>query len=390
MSLGVQYTLGSYIGFDNEAKVVPYGKIYFTDIFTGDAILTYKNSSLTVVNTHPVILSASGKAEIFLDSGQYNIVLKDSLDQVLWSIEGFTTVGLGEDLSAWRQKIVATAGQTDFIFTNPVDSGSLIYKDGLLQEEGVSEDYIIIPPYTVQLNIAASVDDEIVGIGSAPVVQVSTLYADGSVPMSADYTPAIPQDISTKDYVDIRPLMAGVEVNTYGTTAPYACFPCDAREIAKLDYPELYAAIGDIYATTGGVAAPGALNFRIPPQEIDGKGLFSRGLAAGTTVGQYLVDVFKAHVHNADHDHTASSNSTGSHNHSIPEGIIDVHSSSSYFAQASNNITDVTKTGSSGDHSHTITVDEEIMDTGSTGDATETRPVSLTLLRCISAGREVV
>lgn len=199
-ALGVQFGIGHFQGLDNEGKVIPYGSLYFTDSFTGEPILTYKNSSLTVVNTHPVILSASGKADIFLSANQYNIAMHDANDQVIWSIEDFTTVGLGVDLSSWREKQVAAAAQTDFVFGSPIEEGaSIIFVNGSLKEEGATEDYIVIPPYTVRLNVGASLDDEVVAFGATPTISVSSLYADGSVPMNDGYVPAIPLDLATKE-----------------------------------------------------------------------------------------------------------------------------------------------------------------------------------------------
>lgn len=202
MALGTAFNTGHFQGFDNSGQVVPYGKLYFTDSFTGAPITTYKNSSLTVVNTHPIVLSVSGKAEVFIDSNQYNIVLTDQNDEVIWTLEDFTPTGLGADPSAWREKLVATAAQTDFVFSSPVDSATIIFVNGSLKEVGASEDYIAVPPYTIKFNAGLSLNDEVVGFGSAPSISVSTMYADGSVAMDEGYTPTVDQDIATKKYVD--------------------------------------------------------------------------------------------------------------------------------------------------------------------------------------------
>lgn len=82
-----------------------------------------------------------------------------------------------------------------------------------------------------------------------------------------------------------------------GTTPPPGYLACDASEKAQADYPDLFAAIANNWATTGGAASPAVGNFRLPPHEIDGLGLYLRGDGSGTVVGEYQADVFKEHGH---------------------------------------------------------------------------------------------
>jgi len=199
MSLGAQFTLGHFQGIDNEGLVVPYGKLYFTDVFTGSPIITYKESGLEIENTHPVILTATGKADIFLASGEYDIVFKDADDQVIWSVENFVPVGLG-DYSAWREDFTAEYAQTDFVATRDVDSNTLVYHEGLLLTE--TDDYTVIPDNTIRLLVAASLDDQVTLFGAAVTIDSSVIYSDGSVQMDSDYTPEEDKDIATKEFVE--------------------------------------------------------------------------------------------------------------------------------------------------------------------------------------------
>lgn len=310
MALGAQFTMGHFQGLDNAGLPVAYGKLYFTDTFTGDQIITYKDSGLTVVNTHPIILSASGKAEIFLTSNTYNVVLTDANDVVIWSHEGYVPVGLGADPSAWREKLVAIAAQTDFIYANPVDSGTLVFVNGSLKEFGPTEDYIIVPPYTVKFNAGRTAGDEVVAFGAAPSTAVSVMYADGSVPMDEGYVPALPQDIATRDFVVSSPAFTGVP------TAPTAAVGTNTAQLATAAFvmaSGFASAIVDVtllakntvYTNTTGKPMFVSFTFR--------SNLSYGEMFGGMRVNGNVVSVFR--------EHTGSESNRVTMNHIVPPGM---------------------------------------------------------------------
>lgn len=145
---------------------------------------------------------------------------------------------------------------------------------------------------------------------------------------------------------------AGVAFDFYGATAPSGALACLGQEVSKTTYAILYAAIGDLWATTGGAATPTTGNFRLPPQQIGDLGLYSRGV--GTTngsVGTYEADVFK------------------SHNHTSGAALTYVSGGGQVSARSSGN-------GYNGFNDTTT----------SAGNATETRPRSITVLKCVWTG----
>ena len=140
---------------------------------------------------------------------------------------------------------------------------------------------------------------------------------------------------------------AGALFDFAGASAPAGSLACNGQELLQATYPALYSAIGDLWATTGGVAAPTAGNFRLPPQEIGGLGLYNRGVGATNgVVGTYQEDVFKSHSHSWGNNNL---NSNG------------VGAGAPGFGNSANA-------------------------TSLVGDATETRPRSLTVLKCIWTG----
>jgi hypothetical protein len=73
------------------------GKVYTYDAGTNNPRVTYSDAAGTVPNTNPVILDARGEATIFW-VGAYKVVLKDSLDNTIWTVDGI--VSAAEALTA--------------------------------------------------------------------------------------------------------------------------------------------------------------------------------------------------------------------------------------------------------------------------------------------------
>ena len=89
------FTDGNYQGIGNDGKVVPYGKLYVYDFYSGLRSTTYQDSASTITNTNPIILTASGKANVFLAIGKYNIILKTNKDAVVSTLNGYTVATFG-------------------------------------------------------------------------------------------------------------------------------------------------------------------------------------------------------------------------------------------------------------------------------------------------------
>jgi hypothetical protein len=88
---GLIFTDANFQAIGNDGLVVPYGKLYIYDTSTGLYSSTYQDSQLSIVNTNPIVLSASGKARVFLNYGQYNLVLKDQYDAVVWTLNNYVS-----------------------------------------------------------------------------------------------------------------------------------------------------------------------------------------------------------------------------------------------------------------------------------------------------------
>jgi hypothetical protein len=88
------------------------GKLFTYASGTTVPLATYTDSTGNFANANPVILDSRGEANVWFGPSRYTLLLKDSLDNLIWTADGVNTVQ-GVQSTA----IVATAGQT--VFTVP-------------------------------------------------------------------------------------------------------------------------------------------------------------------------------------------------------------------------------------------------------------------------------
>ena len=211
---------------------------------------------------------------------------------------------------------------------------------------------------------------------------------------------------------------AGVAFDFYGATAPSGALSCSGQEVSKTTYALLYTAIGDLWATTGGASSPSTGNFRLPPQELNGKGLYNRGKISTTSVGLHEESQNESHTHTGgSHTHTGASHTHSIyHNHGSATSSSDSHNHTSSIPQkanapgaGSNSMVDgigvsqgnYTATTTTDSHSHTLDIPgftgnsggASATTTGSAGvvattssGGDETIPESITVLKCIWTG----
>jgi len=155
---------------------------------------------------------------------------------------------------------------------------------------------------------------------------------------------------------------AGVGFDFYGDETTLlaqkgnTAIACNNQELVIADYQELFDNIGTIFDTFNGAVAPAVGSFRAPPQAVDGLGLFNRGVGTSNgVVGTYQADVFKSHDHAIYNDGSDRGSSTSG---AYTSGGALVGSKTTAVWRAS-----------------------------LTGDTAETRPRSLTVLKCVWTGK---
>lgn len=124
---------------DANGNVVAGGKVYTYAAGTSTPLATYTDASGSVPNSNPVILDASGEANIWLNQTlNYKIVFKDASDVSIWTVDNVATL---QDLSVTTEKLVdgvlanTTAGREKMAdgFLSATSDGLEKMADGFLQ-----------------------------------------------------------------------------------------------------------------------------------------------------------------------------------------------------------------------------------------------------------------
>jgi hypothetical protein len=88
------------------------GKLFTYASGTTVPLATYTDSTANFTNTNPVILDSRGEANVWFGPSRYTLLLKDSLDNLIW-----TAAGINSSPSVQTTTIIASSGQT--VFTVP-------------------------------------------------------------------------------------------------------------------------------------------------------------------------------------------------------------------------------------------------------------------------------
>ena len=91
--------------FDASAEPLNGGKLFTYEAGTTTNKVTYSDSAGTSANTNPVILDSEGYADVWLSTGSYKFVLKDSLDNTLWTKDNISNATVENGFSTGDVKI---------------------------------------------------------------------------------------------------------------------------------------------------------------------------------------------------------------------------------------------------------------------------------------------
>jgi hypothetical protein len=124
---------GKQVYLDNAGVPLVGGKVYTYAAGTSTLKATYQDQAGLIPNANPVVLNTRGEALIFW-SGAYKIVLKDSLDNIIWSVDNVVEGGDASIITGSTGSLALPTGTTAQRDVSP-SPGYLRFNNELVQLE---------------------------------------------------------------------------------------------------------------------------------------------------------------------------------------------------------------------------------------------------------------
>jgi len=174
------YTNGNFQGIDDNGEVVANGTLIFNNYIDGSPAITYIDSLTTTPNPYEIPLSSSGKADVYLLGGEYEVILKDSDGFIVRTIPRFLPFlgNSGGTNYANREEFVSTDGQTEYTTTNIIKGTSSLFIDGLIKP---STFYSTNGNLITFLNPLSSGSNVIFDYNNKEYIESSNIFLKGSI-----------------------------------------------------------------------------------------------------------------------------------------------------------------------------------------------------------------
>jgi hypothetical protein len=283
--------------FDDVGVPLAGGKLHTYYGGTSTNKESYQDSSGSIPHTNPIILDSAGRTTVYLASGSYKLVLKNSSDETIWSEDNISISTLLTNVDTVADLKLLAPGVSSFVqtlgYAAAGDGGGWTFwydstsaatnDDGMVIQPSslpATGRWLGIPPYenNVNVRVYGAVCDG--ATDDAAKLQACDLWA-----VANNYNVLIDNDI----YVSIDPTVVTSKiVLTPGTLYKYGTFnPVINVEIATLDLTRHFACvIGDVPV----------LNLNIIQPEWFGETIASRpitiaAIAANTSDGLLITDL---------------------------------------------------------------------------------------------------
>jgi hypothetical protein len=138
------FTPPRYSPMSGNGASYPGAKLYFYTTGTTTPKNTYADSGLVTPNANPVVADGNGLfGSIYLAAGDYKVILKDSSDNTIWTVDPLSGLGaadslttrgdlLTRDATGYKRLAVGTSGQVlgsngvDVLWVTPVSPRSAV------------------------------------------------------------------------------------------------------------------------------------------------------------------------------------------------------------------------------------------------------------------------
>lgn len=223
--------------FDDDGAPAASFKLYAFESGTTTPKTTYQDQAEGATNTHPIVLDASGRCNLWLDDGAYTFRLDTAADDPVWTrddVSGLAEAEVGSYL--------------------PLAGGTL------------TGDLILTGNATT-------------GLEAVPKQQLDSAIATAVASLTTNITAAVP---------------IGTIALWLTTTAPSGWLHLNGQAVSRSTYSALFA----LWGTTFG-SGDGSTTFNVPETRGEFPRFWdaSRGVDAGRAIGTAQEQAIEAHVH---------------------------------------------------------------------------------------------
>ena len=193
------------------------GQLFTYAAGTTTPLATYKDSLGITPNTNPVILDANGQCDLWLGPLPYKLVLKDSLGNLLWSVDSvLSPIAQLMSRPAISEIKTASAGQTLFNLDNayiPGINSLAVFHNG--SKLIIGQDYLETSSTSITLVLGAFAGDNLNFVAAASLTSGTGLSAAGTAYLPSGVG-AVQTDVQSK----LRQ-MSTLQVATYTTSMTF-------------------------------------------------------------------------------------------------------------------------------------------------------------------------
>lgn len=161
------FTPPRYTPVSGNGTTYPAGLLYFYTTGTSTPKNTYSESSLSTPNANPVVADANGLfGPIYLTTGDYKVILKDSDANTIWTVD--PVPGLGATDTLTTRGDLLTRGASGYTRLAIGSTGKVLTSDGVDASWAtpiITRDYI--QGLTYSNNVSDATNDIDIAVGSA-------------------------------------------------------------------------------------------------------------------------------------------------------------------------------------------------------------------------------
>lgn len=287
--------------FDSSGNTLNGAKLYFYEAGTSTLKNVYADTDLSVALPNPVIADGGGRfAPIYLGDGLYKVALYTADDVLIWTADNVENQSIQGDIEIALSAISQTnesAGYSGDEVLNPDNFPKAVYKYAnaanyytdsstvdnvyvLQSSDNYSrpDDYFAgmqVNFVTTRANTSSNISVNVEGLGAKSVFRfdgsgVNNGEFFGMIRLIYNGSFFVFQNAAAGEIGDIKSSVLSANHNEW--------YLCNGQELARLDFPELFALIGTNFG-----AGDSATTFNLP----DYRGKFLRGFGGNSAADIY-------------------------------------------------------------------------------------------------------